>query len=89
MPNLFKEVNGQMIFIEGGSLSESIKWKEDDYEIVGHRPTIGCSIKVGSLVARSYSDRDWWLTTEILEIIEETEDRVKFRTKNSIYIWKI
>lgn len=89
MPNLYKEINGKMIFVEGGSVSLSIKWNENNtYQVMGHRPIVGCSMKVGSVTARSYSDRDWWMTTEILEILEETKEKVKFRTKNSIYEWR-
>jgi hypothetical protein len=40
---------------------------------------------VGSLTARSYSDRDYWLTTKVTEILEEREDYVKFKTGNSTY----
>ena len=88
MATLLKEIEGKLIFMEGGALSQSIKFNGDDYEIISDRPVIGCSVKVGSITARSYSDRDWWMTTEVLEILEETEDSVKFRTKNSIYEWR-
>lgn len=75
--------------MEGGARSEAIQWNEDGTfdKIVSNRPTVGCSMRVGSLTARSYSDRDWWMTTPVTEILEETEDRVRFRTKNSIYVW--
>jgi hypothetical protein len=43
---------------------------------------------VGALTARTMQWQDYWLTTEVLEILEETEDYVKFRTKNTIYEWK-
>lgn len=82
--------NGEYEFKEGGARSEAIKWNKDGTlkEIVDYKPTVGCSMLVGSVTARSYSDRDYWLTTEVLEILEETEDIVKFRTKNSIYEWR-
>ena len=71
-----------------GSLSQAIKYNTDgSQKIIGDRPIIGCHMLVGSIIARSYSDQDYWLTTEIEEIIEETECYVKFRTKNSIYEW--
>jgi hypothetical protein len=74
-----------------GSRVEAIKWdKEKEVtEVVGHRPMIGHSLLVGSLTAGTYSTRDWWLTTEITEILEETEENnqlyVKFKTGNSTY----
>lgn len=90
MASLHKVINDNNgIFMEGGAMSEAIQWKEDGTfdKIVSDRPTVGCSMRVGSITARSYSDRDWWMTTPVLEILEETKDRVKFRTKNSTYIW--
>lgn len=72
-----------------GSRSEAIAWNEDGTfkEIVGHRPTVGCSMLVGSVTARTYSRQDYWLTTVVTEILEEREDYVKFKTENSIYEW--
>ena len=60
------------------------------------RPQVGMSLRVGSIYARTYSAQDWWQTTLITEIIDEwteTEDDcitecVRFKTGNSIYIWK-
>jgi len=56
-------------------------------------PRIGCGVRVGSMYARSYASQDWWCTTPVTEILEEWLDEdgyshVKFKTKNSIYIWK-
>ena len=76
-----------------GFRSEAIKWKKDGTvdSVVSRKPTIGCSMLVGSLSARSYSDKDYWLTTEITEILEEREEGdgfyIKFKTGNSIYEW--
>jgi hypothetical protein len=76
---------------------EAIKWKEDGTidKIVDNRPVVGCSLLVGSLTARSYSDKDYWLTTEVTEILEEKyndNERLeycKFKTGHSVYeIWK-
>jgi hypothetical protein len=78
---------------ESGGSSEAIEWNEDlTYKgVKGYYPEIGCSMKVGSVTARSYSNRDWWMTTQITEILEEikTDDvtYVKFKTGNSIYEW--
>jgi len=76
---------------DSGSRVEAIAWNEDGTvkEIVDNRPIVGCSLLVGSVTARSYSAQDYWLTTPITEILEETvkdnEYYIKFKTGNSIY----
>lgn len=72
---------------DSGARCEAIRWDEKGTfkEVVGNRPVVGCSMLVGSLTARSYSDRDYWLTTKVTEILEEREDYVKFKTGNSTY----
>lgn len=72
-----------------GSRSEAIAWNEDGSfkEIVGRRPTVGCSMLVGSVTARTYDDQDFWLTTIVTEILEESENYVRFKTENSEYEW--
>jgi len=88
MPTLLKEIEGQLAFMEGGARSEAIKFDGNSYKVVGDKPIVGCHMLVGSVTARSYSNQDYWLTTEVLEIIEETEEKIKFKTKNSIYEWR-
>ena len=76
-----------------GSLVQAIKWNEDRTfkEVVDNKPVVGCSLLVGSATARSYSYQDYWLTTQVTEIIEENKNPegkliyVKFRTRNSEY----
>lgn len=78
---------------DSGARSQAIKF--DKYgnfeEVAGYKPTIGCSILVGSLSARSYSNQDWWMTTAVTEIIEEIENDdvhyIRFKTGNSEYEW--
>jgi hypothetical protein len=88
MPRLIRESDGEG---ESGARSEAIQWKEDGTfdKIVSNRPVVGCSMLVGSVTARSYSNRDYWLTTKVTEILEEREEDgrlyVKFKTGNSIY----
>lgn len=58
-----------------------------------HYPRIGCGVRVGSYMARTYAGQDWWCTTPVTEIIEESVDAegyrsMKFKTRNSIYNWK-
>lgn len=90
MARLIRESDGEGF---AGSLIESIAWNEDGTfkEVTGSIPTVGESIKVGSVTAGTYSTRDWWMTTPITEILEERKDKegkyeyVKFATENSIY----
>lgn len=78
---------------DSGARSQAIKWDENGKfnKVVGYVPTIGCSMLVGSLSARTYSGSDYWLTTEVTEIIEEINSDdvhyVKFKTGNSEYEW--
>ena len=52
------------------------------------RPRVGCGVRVGSYYARTYAMQDRWQTTPVLEILEEREDYIKFKTRNSEYEWK-
>lgn len=71
-----------------GARSEAIAWENGVFkEIVGNRPTLGCSMIVGGVTARTYQQQDYWLTTVITEIIEERQDYVRFKTENSEYEW--
>lgn len=45
----------------------------------------GWAVRVGSIGARTYSSQDYWITTPITEILESTEDSVRFKTGNSVY----
>lgn len=56
-------------------------------------PMVGFGVRVGSPYGRTYSAQDYWQTTPITEITEESVNdegfwTVKFKTKNSSYIWK-
>jgi hypothetical protein len=53
------------------------------------RPKVGCVVEVGSLTGRSYAAQDYWRTTKVTEILEETENRIRFKTGNSTYVWEI
>ena len=71
--------------------ASTIYWIEDNK--IKHenfaKPRVGCVVEVGSLTGRSYAAQDYWRTTMITEILEETESRVRFKTKNSTYVWEI
>ncbi len=79
---------------DSGSRIEAISWNEDGTfkAVEGNKPIIGCSLLVGSVSARSYSNQDYWLTTVVTEILEENYESdgtlkyVKFKTdSNSEY----
>lgn len=57
-------------------------------EHMGHRPVVGCTMKVGSMFARTFQAQDWWRTSPITEILEDTPNRVVFKTRNSTYEWR-
>jgi len=56
-------------------------WDRRIGRIVGSEPKVGCCLLVGVVATgRMYSSRDWWLTTDITEIVEDTGDTVVFDT---------
>ena len=72
-------------------LNESAE-KTEDKVIYEHdaRPRVGVFMRVGSVYARTMQHQDWWQTNQITEILEETENYVKFKTASgSIYEWSI
>ncbi len=83
MATIIRERDG-----EGFSGSRVEAYDPATMEIVGHVPIVGCCLLVGSMTAGSYSSRDWWMTTPIVEIISETDTEIKFTTKNSNYTFK-
>jgi hypothetical protein len=76
-----------------GSRSEAISWDGNESKVVGSEPQIGCAMLVGSLIAGTYSRQDWWMTTQVQEILEEIKEDnvhyVRFKTNNSTYEWWI
>jgi len=89
---------GKMYFLrrirDGGGDSGGMSlllWQEDDDIKYEHnaRPRVGVAIRVGSITARTMQYQDWWQTSYITEILEETENYIKFKTGNSVYEWSI
>jgi hypothetical protein len=80
-PNGIKEMK------DSGERVESIKYDDNGkfVGIVGNKPIVGCSLLVGSVTARSYASQDYWITTAITEIVEETNEYILFKTGNSTY----
>lgn len=72
---------------DSGARVDAIEWNEDGTfkRVAGHEPIVGCSLLVGSVTARSYSDQDYWLTTVVTEILEKREGYCRFKTGNSEY----
>jgi hypothetical protein len=76
---------------DSGLMSTAI-FRGEDGKIVyenNARPRVGVVMQVGSFYARTYDPQDYWQTTMITEILEDTPKRVRFRTSNSEYVWKI
>jgi hypothetical protein len=67
-----------------GKNSHAIEYHSPELPNVdkGPRPTVGC----GMVVVNGLSD--WWQTTLVTEILEDTPDYMKFKTENSIYEWR-
>ena len=88
MPSLRRESDGAG---DSGAYSVAFGLNEDGTDVIekGNRPMVGCIIRVGSVTDRSYSGQDYWTTTLITEIIEDTGNYVRFKTSNSIYVWKV
>ena len=73
---------------DAGSMSNVVYEENGEVVVEPHsKPRIGVRMMVGSSYARTYTEQDWWSTTTIIEILDEKEDYVKFKTKHSIYEW--
>lgn len=73
---------------DSGQMSVALRRGENGIEEGGNRPRIGYAMRVGSIYARTYSPQDYWTTTYVTKILEDTEERVVFETGNSEYIWE-
>lgn len=76
---------------DSGGSSQSFKFVDNKIIADGDYPKVGNYIKVGSLIARTYSRQDWWCTTKITKILNEIKNDdtfyIKFKTTNSTYEW--
>ena len=76
---------------DAGAMSMALHVGDDGNVVYEHnvRPRVGVAMRVGSLAGRTYSSQDYWQTSLITEIIEDTEDQVVFNTRSgSTYTWK-
>jgi len=75
---------------DSGHMSLAL-WVDEDGVLVTEdnaRPRIGVGMRVGSIYGRTYHYQDWWQTTYVTEILEDTPTMVRFKTRNSTYVWK-
>lgn len=74
-----------------GGMSLAI-WLDDEGNLQQEhnaRPRVGVAMRVGSIHARTMTAQDWWQTTLVSEILDDTGDTVRFKTENgSTYVWK-
>jgi len=69
--------------------SKDIKWlewnEEGRYRADHKEPAVG-----RALLMSPFNDFFTWMTTDVTEIVEEREDYIKFKTRNSNYeLWKL
>ena len=57
----------------------------ENAECIGHEPIVGACLFIGTVTASTFGDRDWWVTTEVTEIISEDNEMIVFKTSNSEY----
>jgi hypothetical protein len=86
-----KEFNWKLVRERDGltKQSKAIKWlewnDEGRYKADYQEPAIG-----RSLIMSPFNQFFTWQTTDVIEIVEEREDYVKFKTQNSNYeLWKL
>lgn len=80
------EFNWKLVREHDGLVKQSkdilwIKWNKDgSFKTKQNNPEIGCS-----LLMSPFNDYFKWQTTEIIELIKNTPEYIKFKTKNSVY----
>jgi hypothetical protein len=79
---------------DSGLMCHKVRWdkeKQEGIELPCDYPEVGWCLKVGSPYARTFG-QDWWRTSPVTKILEETEDeesvRVVFKTGNSTYAFR-
>jgi hypothetical protein len=86
-----REFNWKLVRERDGLTNQSkdIKWlewnEEGKYKTDHKEPAVG-----RALLMSPFNDFFTWMTTDVTEILENQEDYVKFRTRNSNYeLWKL
>ena len=67
-----------------GSNIAWVEWNDN-----GRSKHLHPDVKIGRSLLLNPGINYTWMTTTVVEIIEESEDCIKFRTKNSVYELKI
>jgi hypothetical protein len=85
------EFNWKLVRERDGLTNQSkdikwLEWNEEGKVREDHnKPAIG-----RSLLMSPFNDFFTWMTTDVTEIVEEREDYIKFKTRNSNYeLWKL
>lgn len=74
---------------DSGDVSTLFWMSDGEIKFENHsKPRVGVAIQVGSSRARTMQWQDYWQTSYITEILEDTGDYIKFKTGNSIYEWR-
>ena len=76
---------------DAGQMSVALCYKDDStiQQEENARPRVGVAMMVGSPFSRTMEIQDWWRTSIILEVLEESENQVVFKTiTGSTYTWR-
>lgn len=72
-----------------GPASVGIRDVEGSLVFEGHcRPAEGLWMRVGTPNSTSFEDHDWWQTSKVREVLEESRDSVRFKTAFDEYLWE-
>jgi hypothetical protein len=86
-----QEFNWKLVRERDGLTKQSekvmwVEWNEDGKFKARHdKPAVGCS-----LIMSPFNDYFTWQTTPVTEIVEERNNYIKFKTRNSNYeLWQL
>jgi hypothetical protein len=81
MPQLIRDGDGEGY---AGSRVQVINPEEKTVESFNGDPAtlIGNMLLVGTVTAGMFTDRDWWRTNVITDIISEDDDEIRFNTES-------
>ena len=86
-----KEFNWKLVRERDGLTNQSkdikwLEWNEEGRHKADHKePAVG-----RALLMSPFNDFFTWMTTDVTEIVEERDDYIKFKTRNSNYeLWRL
>jgi hypothetical protein len=90
MAKLYRDRDGEGHYGSVVNALDPNEFDEDtgNFKAVGHEPMVGYMLFIGTVTGGMFSDRDWWRTTPITEILSDDGDVVRFRTRNSTYTFE-